>query len=506
MLYIRQSATHKVVIGPVVAVGDGFTPVTNLDVSTSDEAEAILHDNGTVIDISGYTWAAITTADGYYHLTLASGISGTVGHMTVVINDDSLCLPVKSEFMIIEEAVYDAMFAASAAGPLQATTAGRTLDIQAGGEVDANITMLGADTQSATDLKDFADAGYDPATNKVTGVLLTDTVTTYTNNTLQTGDSYARIGAPAGASIAADLVEIEGQTDDIGTAGAGLTAVPWNASWDAEVQSECADALTAYAPPTKTEQDTAFTEIKGATWAAGTDTLEHIRNKQTDIETDTAEIGTAGAGLTNINLPNQTMDITGSLSGNVGGIAGTLNTLDDLDTAQDVEHDATQTTLATIAGYIDTEIAAIQTDLDNGTDGLGALKALIDALNDLSAANVNAEVDTALTDYDGPTNAEMEARTPTAAQLAYIVSNAATGMPVVFTTAGGGTTTAVIDTVDGAAGSAVNDQYNGRLLVFTDGSLKGVVTDITDYVGATTTATITAIPTAPLDSHNARLI
>jgi len=32
---------------------------------------------------------------------------------------------------------------------------------------------------------------------------------------------------------------------DLGVAGAGLTAVPWNASWDAEVESECNDALVA---------------------------------------------------------------------------------------------------------------------------------------------------------------------------------------------------------------------------------------------------------------------
>lgn len=38
---------------------------------------------------------------------------------------------------------------------------------------------------------------------------------------------------------------IEGLVDDIGAAGAGLTAVPWNAAWDAEVQSEVADALEA---------------------------------------------------------------------------------------------------------------------------------------------------------------------------------------------------------------------------------------------------------------------
>ena len=97
-------------------------------------------------------------------------------------------------------------------------------------------------------------------------------------------------------------------TTEIGAAGAGLTAVPWNAAWDAEVQSEVADALAVYDPPTKTELDSglaslndlstadidarlaaydgptntemiaAFTEIKGAGWSATTDTLEKIRD------------------------------------------------------------------------------------------------------------------------------------------------------------------------------------------------------------------------------------
>ena len=49
----------------------------------------------------------------------------------------------------------------------------------------------------------------------------------------------------------------------------------------------------------------------------------------------------------------------------------------------------------TVDDLLDTEVAAIktvvdgiQTDLDNGTDGLGALKTLIDALNDITAASV----------------------------------------------------------------------------------------------------------------------
>ncbi len=47
--------------------------------------------------------------------------------------------------------------------------------------VAANLTQMGGVAQSATDLKDFADAGYDPATNKVQGVVLVDTATDVTN-------------------------------------------------------------------------------------------------------------------------------------------------------------------------------------------------------------------------------------------------------------------------------------------------------------------------------------
>jgi len=57
--------------------------------------------------------------------------------------------------------------------------------------------------------------------------------------------------------------------------------------------------------------------------------------------------------------------------------------------------------------------SAAAVDLANATDGLGALKTLIDGLNNLSAADVNAEVDTAISD----------AALATAANLATVGSN-----------------------------------------------------------------------------------
>jgi len=65
---------------------------------------------------------------------------------------------------------------------------------------DANVTQIGGDSQSATDLKDFADAGYDPSTNKVQGVVLVDTATTVTNRVTANADQVDG-SAPAAASL-----------------------------------------------------------------------------------------------------------------------------------------------------------------------------------------------------------------------------------------------------------------------------------------------------------------
>ncbi|MGH7510889.1 MAG: hypothetical protein ACREMZ_15660 [Gemmatimonadales bacterium] len=95
------------------------------------------------------------------------------------------------------------------------STSGRSIQVEADGMVHADVKELLGDGQSATDLKDFADAGYDPLSNKVEGVKLADTLTTYTGDTPQSGDAFARLGAPIGASISADVADIEGKVDEL---------------------------------------------------------------------------------------------------------------------------------------------------------------------------------------------------------------------------------------------------------------------------------------------------
>lgn len=193
----------------------------------------------------------------------------------------------------------------------------------------------------------------------------------------------------------------------VGTAGAGLTAVPWNASWDAEVQSECTDALNAYDPPTKTEMDTAFTEIKGATWAT-TDTLEAIRDRGDAAWTTATGFSTLDAagvrgavGLASANLDTQLADLPTAaenadavwdetLSGHLGA-GSTGNALNAAGSAGDpwatalpgaygagtagliignnlnatVSSRATQTSVDTVDDLLDTEVAAIKAKTDN---------------------------------------------------------------------------------------------------------------------------------------------
>lgn len=84
-------------------------------------------------------------------------------------------------------------------------------------------TTIQADASGYVKISDGTGTGQVSLTSGVVDSVTT--VTTLTGHTAQTGDSFARLGAPAGASVSADIAAIEAQTDDIGVAGAGLTAI-----------------------------------------------------------------------------------------------------------------------------------------------------------------------------------------------------------------------------------------------------------------------------------------
>ena len=195
-------------------------------------------------------------------------------------------------------------------------------------------------------------------------------------------------------------VETRALTDKAGftISGTKTTLDDLNDISSGDVSTACGTALDTYDPPTATEMASAFTEIKGATWSSATDTLEHIRDKQSDIETDTqdlqTQIGTDGAGLTNIPW-NSAWDAevqsecTDALNAYDPPTATEMNarTLPSADYA-------TAAALSTHDGKldtVDTVVDGIQADLSNATDGLGALKALLDQIvSDLESAYTDA--------------------------------------------------------------------------------------------------------------------
>lgn len=267
-----------------------------------------------------------------------------------------------------------------------------------------------ADMRAAlgTTLTEAGGAGRLAAAISIWGNVATPAATAASVN--QTGDSFARIG----------------------DGGVSLTAVPWNSAWASEVQTECTDALNAYDPPTNTEMVAAFTEVKGATWSSTTDTLEAIRDKASDIETDTQDlqlqVGTDGAGLTA--LPwNATWD------------AEVQSECNDALVALDLDHlinTAVSIPSVTAGTFLDQLMDDGTASFDRTTDSLQATRdhlatvtAKLPSKSYLTGTS-NSDGDIQLNEATGALTGAALANAPTGTTASYTVSTATTGTaPVV---------------------------------------------------------------------------
>ncbi len=112
MQYLKQStASQAVVLGPFVDEDDGKTSETGLTIANTDIR---LSKNGANIaakNSGGGTHDEL----GMYTATFDATDTDTVGRLQVLVHVSG-ALPVYHEFQVVEEAVYDALFGASAAG------------------------------------------------------------------------------------------------------------------------------------------------------------------------------------------------------------------------------------------------------------------------------------------------------------------------------------------------------------------------------------------------------
>ncbi len=296
-----------------------------------------------------------------------------------------------------------------------------------------------------------------------------------------------------------------------------------------------------------------------------------------------ARIGVNGAGLSNIDLPNQTMDITGDLSGSVGSVTGAVGSVTAINTtggAVDTVTTVTTTTtntdmrgtdsaaLASVLGALnDAAVGGDPTATDTimqyikqlvnvlvGTAGVvtfpaagapanaislaeiiraiyddtnelqgdwvdaGRLDAILDArMAEASINTTGGAVDTVTTltghtvqtgdsyaRLGAPAGASVSAdvadvKTGTLTAAAKAILDATT-LGVVNTTVNdaSATTTAFVIT----STEATDSHFNGRVIIFTAGTLINQATDITAYTGATKTVTVTALTSAPANGDS----
>ena len=514
-MFLKQSTAYTFRFGPFLDDTDGKTAETGLTIS---QADIRLSKGGGNFAQKNESSSSSHDEIGFYIVALDATDTNTCGELLIACHESG-ALPVFKTFYVLEEAIYDAMFAASAS----AFDANARVDVASIEGSDATDQINAACDTALSDYDAPTKAEMDSAFTEIKGgswSSSTDTLeairnrgdaawVTATGFNTTTPPTAAAIRSEIDsnstqlAAIVADTNELQGDwanggrldllldsaiskidvvdgivdsilvdTAEIGTAGAGLTAVPWNSSWDTEVQSECNDALVALGLDHMVSASVAGSDITDNSIIAKlvskestadwddfdntTDSLQAIRDRGdsswttgsggsgggasaadiadavwdeaasghasagtfgkyvADILADTGEIGTAGAGLTA--LPwNSAWDTEVQ--------SECTDALNAYDPPTKAEMDAAHATTDALITTVDTVVDAILVD----TAEIGSAGAGLTAVpwNSSWDTEVQSECTDALNAYDPPTKAEMDAMWTTAQTESYASDGAA---------------------------------------------------------------------------------
>jgi len=249
------------------------------------------------------------------------------------------------------------------------------------------------------------------------------------------GAIITTLGTPAGVSISADIAAIEAQTDDIGAAGAGLTAL----------------ATAAALATVQADTDNIQTRLPAA-----------LVSGRMDSNMQAAANGVITALVIATDAINSDALAANAITEIQNGLA-------------------TAAALTLVSGFVDTEIATLQADVsailaDTGTDGVVVATASKTGYA-LSAAGVDEIFD--------------ELRAGHSVVGSYGES--------FFTLESGAAIAGTLSTTQMSTSltEATDDHYLGRIVIFTSGVLLRQATDITAYNGTTKVLTFTALTEAP---------
>lgn len=188
MIFLKQSTATDVIIGCFIDDTDGKTPETALTIA---QADVRLSKNAAAYSQKTDTTSPTHREHGYYMVDLDATDTGTLGTLDIHAHVTG-ALPVYQTFMVVTANMWDSLCGS---------------DI-----LQSDVREILGSTQSAADLQDLADTGYDPATHKIQGVVLNDTTTT---NTDMRGTDSANTVVPDAAGVAATPAEVATALTDI---------------------------------------------------------------------------------------------------------------------------------------------------------------------------------------------------------------------------------------------------------------------------------------------------
>jgi hypothetical protein len=262
MRFLRQNTAVLVTVGPFYDKTDGVTIETALTITNERITLTADTDGGSaptnILDnIAGATSGTsndlnyITGNDaGLMQLELSAADTNRVGRMFLTITDAANHVPVFHEFFVLPQAIYDWLTGVVTPLPANVTQFGGTNLTATGGRPEVNTThaagtawgsgAITAASIAAAALNGKGDwnigkTGYalsaagvqaiwDALTSALTAVgSIGKKLADWTIGTAQTGDAFARLGAPAGASVSADIASIQADTTSINNSVGDLT-------------------------------------------------------------------------------------------------------------------------------------------------------------------------------------------------------------------------------------------------------------------------------------------
>lgn len=401
---LRQATAVDVLIGPFVDSTDGDTEEAAL---TINRADVLLSKNGQGAVQKTDVTAAASDADGFYNCELDATDTGTVGQLTLYVHVAG-ALAVRHDYQVVEEVAYD-LFYASGATP-EVTTAAAVWDRVLTGATHNVPTSAGRRLRGIQEFQGYEGGavwidtvnGATGTTDFEFGTVEQPVKTIGEANTIAASLNLTRFHVDSGSSITLEAdqknqffdgenwtLALGGQNiDGSFFSGASVSGIATNDTGE-QVFSHCTmGAVTLPADTHVLECGISGTQTIGE---AGDFAYDRCHSDIAGTSTPSFDFG-SGLAASNVSFRNYSGGIEIK---NMGAGAGSYQMSLEGRGQLIINANCSATSAVAIRGLF--------TVTDNAS---GAVTLSDDARYDV--AQVNAEVDTALSDFAGPTKAEMD--------------------------------------------------------------------------------------------------